>query len=92
MSDIKNWYEFIGNHSKKQRLDKNYKKHHIQPNSMVLCIGGTGSGKTNSLVDFISKKNDAFYKIIIFSGSSTDEPLYNFLQEKIPQLELYNDI
>ena len=59
---------------------------------MILCLGGTGSGKTNSLIDFISKKNEAFYKIIIFSGRATDEPLYNFLQEKIPEIEVYNDI
>ena len=91
-NDIKNWYESIGNHAKKPKLDKNYNKHHIQPNSMILCLGGTGSGKTNSLIDFISKKNEAFYKIIIFSGSSTDEPLYNFLQEKLPEIEVYNDI
>jgi len=92
MTEIKNWYNVIGKHSKTLKLDKNYKQHHIQPNSMILCIGGTGSGKTNSLVDFISKKNNSFYKMIIFSGSSTDEPLYNFLKEKIPSLELYNDI
>ena len=77
-NDVKNWYEHIGTHNKKIKLDKNYNKHHIQPNSMILCLGGTGSGKTNSLIDFISKKNEAFYKIIIFSGSSTDEPLYIF--------------
>ena len=91
-NDVKNWYEHIGTHNKKIKLDKNYNKHHIQPNSMILCLGGTGSGKTNSLIDFISKKNEAFYKIIIFSGSSTDEPLYNFLQEKLPEIEVYNDI
>ena len=56
MTEIKNWYNVIGKHSKTPKLDKNYKQHHIQPNSMILCIGGTGSGKTNSLVDFISKK------------------------------------
>ena len=44
---------------------------------MILCIGGTGSGKTNALLNFLSRKNNAFYDIIIFSGSSTDEPLYN---------------
>ena len=30
------------------KLDKNFNKHHILPNSMVLAIGGTGTGKTNS--------------------------------------------
>jgi len=59
---------------------------------MILCIGGTGSGKTNALLNFISRKNNAFYDIIIFSGSSVDEPLYNLLQNKIEGVELINDI
>ena len=33
------------NLKRESKLDKNYKKHHIQPNSMICCIGGTGSGK-----------------------------------------------
>lgn len=59
---------------------------------MIACIGGTGTGKTNALVNFLSLKNDAFTEIIIFSGSTTDEPLYQFLQSKIPTLQLYNNI
>jgi hypothetical protein len=59
---------------------------------MITCIGSTGSGKSNSLVNFLSLKNDAFHKIIIFSGSTTDEPLYSFLGSRIPELEMYNDI
>ena len=59
---------------------------------MILCIGGTGSGKTNALLNFLSRKNNAFYDIIIFSGSSTDEPLYNLLQDKVDGVELINNI
>jgi hypothetical protein len=59
---------------------------------MISCIGGSGSGKTNSLVNFLSLKSDAFHKIVIFSASTLDEPLYSFLQNKIPELEMYNDI
>jgi len=87
---MKNWYEKIG--TKKTKLDKNYAKHRIKPNSMILTIGGTGTGKSNALVDFLDKKRDAFHNIIIFSGSTTDEPLYNFLANKIDGLTLINDI
>ena len=67
MSDkVKNWYDHLNNKLKREtKLDKNFKKHHILPNSMICCIGGTGSGKTNALVDWLSRKNDAFYHIII---------------------------
>jgi len=90
---INNWYEKLGTKIKSdQKLDKNFKKHHILPNSMICCIGGTGSGKTNALIDYLSRKQEAFYDIIIFSGSTTDEPLYKFLEEKIPELKMFNDI
>ena len=94
MSDkVKNWYESLSKDLKREsKLDKNYKKHLIQPNSMICCIGGTGSGKTTSLVEFLSRKNEAFFDIIIFSGSTTDEPLYSMLKQKMPDIRLINDI
>jgi len=47
MSDkVKNYYELLPKDLKREtKLDKNYKKHLIQPNSMICCIGGTGAGK-----------------------------------------------
>lgn len=91
--NINNWYEKIDKEFvRKPKIDKNYKEHYINPCSHCCLIGQTGSGKTNALIDFLRRKNNSFYKIIIFTGSTTDEPLYNFLQDKIPDLELYNDI
>ena len=90
---VKNWYEFLPKNLKREsKLDKNYKKHYIQPNSMICCIGGTGSGKTNALCDWLSRKNEAFYNIIIFTGSTTDEPIYSMLKQKMPEIQLFNDI
>jgi len=57
-----------------------------------MCLGPTGSGKTNALIEFLNRKNDAFYQIIIFTGSTNDEPLYNLLKGKIPEIEIYDDI
>jgi len=49
---VKNWYEELPKNLKREsKLDKNYKKHYIQPNSMICCNEGTGSGKTNALCD-----------------------------------------
>ena len=81
--EIKNYYEIIDKtFQKKPKLDANFKSHYILPNSMICCIGGTGSGKTNALMEFLNRKNNAFYEIIIFTGSTTDEPLYNALLKK----------
>ena len=90
---IKNYYELLDKNLKREtKRDKHYKKHHIEPNSMICCIGGTGSGKTNALIDFLTRKNEAFYDIIIFSGSTTEEPLYELMKQKMPDVRMYNDI
>jgi len=59
-------------------------------NSMILAIGGTGTGKTNALLNYINRSSGEFHKIILFSVSTTDEPLYNLLEEN--GVTLYNDI
>ena len=89
---IINWYEKLKDDIPQTKLDKNLNKHYILPNSMILAIGGTGSGKTNSLMSFISFKNESFYKIILYTGSTGEEPLYQYLKQKIPELEIYTDI
>jgi DNA helicase HerA-like ATPase len=88
---MKNWYSELPK-DKALKRDKHFKMHLIEPNSMITVIGGTGSGKTNSLIDFISRKNEAFHQIIIYSGSTTEEPLYQFLKQKMPEVEYFNDI
>jgi ABC-type proline/glycine betaine transport system ATPase subunit len=90
---VKNYYELLPKDLKQERkVDNFFKKHYIQPCSMICCIGGTGSGKTNALIDFLNRKNNAFYDIIIFSGSTVEEPLYNLLKQKMPEIKLYNNI
>ena len=94
MDKIKNYYSTV---SKKDLIeykpDINFKNHLILPSSMILAIGGTGSGKTNALLSFIERSSGTFYKILIFSGSTTDEPLYQMLKNKNPDgVELYSDI
>jgi len=88
-----NFYEHMDKEMKNDtKKDKNFKSHFIEPCSMILAIGGTGSGKSLGLLNFLQRKNDAFCRIVIFSGSSTDEPAYNLLREKIPDTEFYEDI
>jgi hypothetical protein len=92
MTEIINWYDKIGANNNKKKLPSKWKNHHIYHNSMILCIGGTGTGKTNSLIDYISRSSGEFYKIIICSFSTLDEPLYNFLAEKNDKIEFVNDV
>lgn len=89
-SEIKNFYEEVKSTGIKK--DKHFNKHKILPNSMIALVGGTGTGKTNALLNFLSLKNEAFTEVIIFSGSTTDEPLYQLLKKQMPAVQLYNDI
>ena len=92
-NEIINWYDKLKDDLPKQtKIDKNFKSHYILPNSMILSIGGTGSGKTNSLMTFLSLKNDSFYTIILYTGSTSEEPLYEYLKSKIPDMQIYTDI
>jgi hypothetical protein len=58
---------------------------------MISLIGPTGCGKSNAIIDFLSRTPDKFYRIILFTGSTTDEPLYIFLKERIEGMELLDD-
>jgi len=93
MSDkITNWYDKIPKNKNNIKRDKNFNNHYIEPNSMIICIGGTGAGKTNALFDWLKRKDSVFYEIIVYTGSTTDEPLYNYLIESIPGSKIYNNI
>ena len=56
---IINFYTLLDN-KHKQKLPSNYKNHFIKPCSRIGLIGASGTGKTNSLLNFI---------IIIFNFS-----------------------
>ena len=57
----------------------------------TLCCGGPGSGKSNALINYISQSSGEFYEIIVCSFSTTDEPLYNMLEDT-GKIELICDI
>jgi len=90
---LTNFYELMKKDMKNDtKRDKNFKQHYIEPCSMMLAIGPTGSGKSLGLLNFLQRKNDSFCRIVIFSGSSTNEPAYNLIRDKIPDAEFYEDI
>jgi energy-coupling factor transporter ATP-binding protein EcfA2 len=89
---MKDWYEISGAGNKSQKVDKDFKRHLIKNNAIISIIGNTGSGKTTALVDLLERMGPKFYRIIIFSGATTDEPLLNFLREKIDGIEMIDDV
>lgn len=91
MADLVNFYSYVPKGKSKDKT-KGYNNHFIDKNSRILMIGSSGTGKSNALINFVEKSSGEFFKIIICSFSTTDEPLYQYLHEKIPSVELINNI
>jgi hypothetical protein len=74
-------------------IDNLYPHTGIKLNSLSLLIGGTGTGKTNAIMNIIaysSKARDGVFSKIILVYK-TDEKLYEFLKKKIGNsLSLYS--
>jgi hypothetical protein len=88
-----NFYEKMPNNLKREnKLDRNFRKHHILPTSMICVIGGTGSGKSNAVANMISHQSGKYYSILVYNPVSVDEPIYNLMKEKMPDIELISDI
>jgi hypothetical protein len=91
MGELVNFYSYVPKDKSKDKT-RGYKNHFIDKNSRILMIGSSGTGKSNALINFVEKSSGEFFKIIICSFSTTDEPLYQYLHEKIPSVELINNI
>ena len=89
-TDITNFYSLLPKN--KDKLPEGFKNHLIERNSRILMIGASGTGKSNALMNYIEKSSGEYEQIIICSFSTTDEPLYQYLKNKIPEVELINDI
>jgi hypothetical protein len=84
----KNFYELIP--KRKPVHNPGYEKHGLELPFYGLIIGGSGSGKTNVLLQFIELSSKTFTRIVICVKNS-DEPLYNLLREKCPEVEFYEN-
>jgi len=60
----------------------NFKIHKINVPFRMLIIGGSGAGKTQTLLNLIKVMNGTFQNIHIITKNK-DEPLYNYLEDKL---------
>ena len=82
-NDIINFYE---NKDVQKYIKKypnpNIDDHQISTPFMSAIVSATGGGKTNLLMNILQKFNGTFHHIYV-CNSGADEPLYEFLTEKI---------
>jgi len=65
-----------------QSHNPNYRDHKLNLPFRMLIIGGSGAGKTQTLMNLIRIMNGTFNNIHIITKNK-DEPLYNYLQSKV---------
>jgi hypothetical protein len=91
-AEVKNFYELDDVQAFCNRShNPYYELHGIKVPFRMAIIGGSGSYKTGTVMNIISKMNQTFNNIEIFCRCA-DEPLYNYLKTKIdPEMLTINE-
>jgi|688.fasta_scaffold318810_2 hypothetical protein len=70
-----------------------YNIHGISLPAFICVSGRTGSGKTNAIINFLSKSSGTFDEVIICCKNFNSDPLYRFIQDKNrDSVSVYEDI
>lgn len=81
-SDLIDWYKKMPKKFLLKTHNPNYENHKISVPFRMLIIGGSGAGKTQTLLNLIHIMNGTFQNIIIVTKNK-HEPLYEFLEDKM---------
>ena len=81
-AEIIDWYKKVPKKFLLKSHNPNYKKHGINLPFRMLIIGGSGAGKTQTLLNLIHNMNGTFNKIYVITKNK-HEPLYEYLEEKL---------
>lgn len=81
-----NWYNKIPPHLKTTYRNPSKAKHGMDVPFRMLVIGTTGSGKTNLVLEVLSRFKDTFGKVLVCCANR-NEPLYKYLASKLKEGE-----
>jgi hypothetical protein len=94
-ADIINFYELDDvKIFQKAYHNPNFNSHKITIPFRMCIIGASGSGKSNCVLNIVSQFSDTFNHIKLFVKNK-DEPLYKYLEQRIPereQLEIFEGL
>ena len=81
-AEIIDWYKKMPKKFLLKTHNPHYNIHHIKLPFRMIIAGNSGSGKTQTLLNLIYNMPNTFEKIFIITKNK-DEPLYNFLEDKL---------
>jgi hypothetical protein len=86
-----NFYEKMDKKLNPKVHNPHFADHGIHLPFRMIIAGSSGAMKTNTALNIINQMPDTFSKIVIITRNA-NEPLYNFLREKIPDVEIYEGL
>jgi hypothetical protein len=75
----------------KTKNSPEYSKTKINYRDRVMICGGSGTGKTHALVNYLILSPNCFHKVIVVS-KNIEEPLYEFLKDKLKERIVFYDL
>jgi Tfp pilus assembly ATPase PilU len=82
-----NWYKKMPSKFLLKSDNPNKHVHGLSIPMRMLIVGGSGAGKTQTLLNLIHAFGKTFQNIHIITRNA-DEPLYNYLKEKCKEIEI----
>jgi len=81
-AEIVDWYKKIPKKYLLKSHNPHFDTHHIKLQFRMIIAGNSGSGKTQTLLNLLYNMPSTFEKIFIVTKNK-DEPLYNYLEDKL---------
>ena len=87
---IQNMYEVIPKRFLKNAYNPNYELHKLKLEMRMCCVSPSGSGKTNFVINLLRlfSAGDGTFSSCLILTKNADEPLYNWLKDKVPQISI----
>lgn len=81
-AELIDWYKEIPKKFLIKQHNPNFHIHGLKIPFRMLIIGNSGAGKTQTLLNIIHNMDNTFNNIFVITKNK-DEPLYNYLEEKL---------
>jgi hypothetical protein len=89
-TELVDWYKTMPKKYLSNHHNPHYDSHHIKIPFRMIIAGNSGSGKTQTLLNLLYNMPDTFENIWIITKNK-DEPLYNYLDDKLKKQGLVID-